>query len=175
MPSCKTQRRAGRTSRCPRRRHIGPQPWRCTACRHSPLAGRQHTRGHFTQLVRPLGPHNRLQTRRATGWRYLTGAVDADAVVLGVAAEGAVLSWHEQLPLAADGRALQVTGFAGDADVISCKKQADVSLLELLGWRTSTLLPAAKPCRPAREERRRQTYLDKVASTGNTFCQTLLR
>lgn len=40
-------------------------------------------------------------------------------MVLGVAAEGPVVGRNEQLALATDGRALQVTGLIGDADVIS--------------------------------------------------------
>lgn len=99
-------------------------------------------------------------------WSYLTSPVDADSVVLGVTAEGTILSRHQQLTLAIHGRTLQVTRLTGDADVIRCKKYGCFSFLDLLMSRNSIQLQQVQLSG--------LTYLDKVGSTGNIFCQKLL-
>lgn len=100
-------------------------------------------------------------------WSYLTSPVDADSVVLGVTAEGTILSRHQQLTLSIRGRTLQVTRLTGDADVIRCKKNTDVfHFLDLLMSRNSIQLPQVQLSG--------LTHLDKVGSTGNIFCQKLL-
>lgn len=44
-------------------------------------------------------------------------------MMLGVPTEGAVMGWHQELPLSTDGGTLQVTWFAGYADVIRWVKR----------------------------------------------------
>lgn len=131
MPSCRIQRYAGMTFHCLHKCHIGLQPCCCTACHHSPLAGR-HAVKHFRQTAcsSTLAAQQLrckiwtvvTNTKHNDNWCYLTRPFDTDSVEFCITAESTILSRNKQLALTIDGCALQVTGLTGDADVISYKK-----------------------------------------------------
>lgn len=61
-------------------------------------------------------------------WTHLTLTIHADATVAAVLAGRAVSCRHHQLPLAVGRGAVEVTGVAGDMNVVIWKQMVDVFL-----------------------------------------------